>query len=94
MKQSLKREYIIPSIILHLRPVESYDMTVYSDTGEILSEEKNRSVAGGRAFERVAIEDNYSGQVTIETDNIRPGIGTLPAEAIDSVSYVAKIEFS
>ena len=34
---------------------------------------KNRSVAGGRAFERVVIEDNYSGQVTIEIYNIRPG---------------------
>lgn len=55
---------------------------------------KNRPVAGGRAFERVVIEDNYSGQVTIEINNIRPGIGTLPAEAIDSVSYVTKIESS
>jgi hypothetical protein len=69
-------------------------MTVYSDTGEILWEETNRPVAGGRAFERVVIEDNYSGQVTIEIDNIRPGIGTLPAEAIDSVSFAAKIESS
>lgn len=93
-QSSITSEYIDPSIILHLRPVESYDMTVYSDTGEILWEEKNRPVAGGRAFERVVIEDNYSGQVTIEIDNIRPGIGTLPAEAIDSVSYVTKIESS
>ena len=80
--------YTDPSIILPLMPVESYDITISSDNGNIIWNKTNQAVQGGRAFERVTFEKVYAGPITIKIDNIN-GIGA--DTSTDSVTFNARI---
>lgn len=57
-------------------PIQSYDMTVYSDDGRELWKKENQAVQGGRAYERVTLEEPYTGNITISIQNIK-GTGGL-----------------
>jgi hypothetical protein len=62
-----------PSIIQRMVPIESYDITVYSDDGKELWKKANQPVQAGRAFERVTFENPYTGGITIQINNIKSG---------------------
>jgi hypothetical protein len=68
--------YTDPSLIERMVPIQSYDMTVYSDDGRELWKKQNQAVQGGRAYERVTLEQPYTGNITISIQNIK-GTGGL-----------------
>lgn len=68
--------YTDPSLIERMVPIQSYDMTVYSDDGRELWKKENQAVQGGRAYERVTLEEPYTGNITISIQNIK-GTGGL-----------------
>ena len=68
--------YTDPSLIERMVPIQSYDMTVYSDDGRELWKKENQAVQGGRAYERVTLEQPYTGNITISIQNIK-GAGGL-----------------
>jgi hypothetical protein len=59
-----------PNIIQRLVPVDSFDMTIYSNTGKVLWNKTNQAVTAGRATETVS-NGNYTGPVTILIHNIK-----------------------
>jgi hypothetical protein len=63
--------YTDPSIIQRMVPIESYDITVYSDNGEQLWKKANQPVQAGRAYERITFENPYKGGITIQISNIK-----------------------
>jgi len=63
--------YTDPSIVQRMVPIESYDITVYSDNGEQLWKKANQPVQAGRAFERITFEKPYTGGITIQINNIK-----------------------
>jgi hypothetical protein len=63
--------YTDPSIIQRMVPIESYDITVYSDNGEQLWKKANQPVQAGRAYERITFENPYKGGITIQLYNIK-----------------------
>lgn len=78
--------YTEPSIIQRTVAVDSFDITIYSDKGEILWQKVNQAVTAGRAPERVIFTHPYVGGVTIQINNIKSaGITT------DSVTFPAKV---
>ena len=68
--------YTDPSIIQRMVPIESYDITVYSDNGEQLWKKANQPVQAGRAYERITFENPYTGGITIQINNIK-GAGNM-----------------
>jgi hypothetical protein len=77
--------------------VESYDMAVYTPEGNKLWEKLNQPGQGGRATQRIELLDsNYTGPVTINISNIRPGGGSLnetgtATDVTDSVTFTATV---
>lgn len=84
-----------PSIIETTLPVESYDIAIYADDGRELWKKMDQPGLGGRGTQRIDFEGNYTGPVTINITDIRPGWsagGTTTAEDLtDSVSFTATI---
>ena len=61
----------IDPYILNFEPVDSYDMTVYSDTGSILWQEDDLKVYGGRDWGALSFAERYRGPITIEITDIK-----------------------
>jgi hypothetical protein len=68
--------YTDPSVIERMIPIKSYDIAIYSDDGRELWKKENQAVQGGRASERVTLEEPYMGNITISIRNIE-GAGGL-----------------
>ena len=76
-----------PSIIKTTVPIDSYDITIYSDDGRQLWKKLNQPVTAGRGVQRVIFDNiNYTGGITIQITNIKSG--NIPANA---VSFTAKV---
>src|ERR671914_582604 len=75
--------------------VESYDMAIYTPDGRKLWEQLDQPGQGGRATQRIELDSNYTGPVTIDISDIRPGgSGNETATATDmadSVTFTATI---
>jgi hypothetical protein len=75
--------------------VESYDMAIYTPDGSKLWEQLDQPGQGGRGTQRIELESNYTGPVTIEINDIRPGGGmdetATGADMADSVTFTATI---
>ena len=84
-----------PGIIETTLHVESYDITIYAGDGRELWEKADQPGEGGRGTQRIDFEGNYTGPITINITNIRPGWdagGTVTAEDLtDSVSFTATV---
>lgn len=84
-----------PGIIESTLPVESYDIAIYAGDGRVLWEKADQPGLGGRGTQRINFEDDYTGPVTINITDIRPGwdLGdTATAEDMaDSVSFTATV---
>jgi hypothetical protein len=76
-------------------PVKSYDMVIYSNDGTKLWERLDQPGFGGRGTQRIVLEnDNYTGPVTVEINDIKPGwnTGTTTASDLtDSVKFNATV---
>ncbi len=93
---------VIPEAIERRVPVTSYDMTILSEDGRELWKAVNRPGTGGAAEERIILEEEYNGPVTIIIDSIIPGwdvaSGTDDSilageneEIRDSVTFAARV---
>jgi hypothetical protein len=75
--------------------VESYDMAIYTPDGRKLWEQLDQPGLGGRATQRIELESNYTGPVSIDISDIRPGEGVgqtaTAADMVDSVTFTATI---
>ncbi len=63
-----------PNIIQRLVPVDSFDMTVYSNSGKVLWNKTNQAVTAGRAIETISFDGNHTGPITILINNIKSSI--------------------
>ena len=83
-----------PSILEATLPVESYDIAIYGDDGTLQWEKKDQPGLGGRGTQDIDFEGNYTGPITINITNIRPGWNPETATAedmTDSVSFTATV---
>lgn len=86
----------LPTPIEPTLPVESYDITVYTSDGAELWKQVDQPGAGGRGTQRLML-GNYTGPVTIEITDIRPGfdVGETATAAgedmTDSVTFSATV---
>ena len=75
--------------------VESYDMIIYDPNGNKLWEKQDQPGLGGRGTQRIALESDYKGPVTVEVSDIRPGwdVGntTNADNMTDSATFTATI---
>jgi hypothetical protein len=75
--------------------VESYDMAIYTPDGRKLWEQLDQPGQGGRATQRIELDSNYTGPVTIDISDIRPGGGgnetATAADMADSVTFTVTI---
>jgi hypothetical protein len=76
----------VPASIQPTVPVDSYDITIYSNQGKVLWKKLNQPVTGGRGLERVALVNGYIGDITIQITNIKSG--TIPP---NSVTFTARV---
>ncbi|MEW6603481.1 MAG: hypothetical protein AB1351_02195 [Thermoproteota archaeon] len=77
-------------------PIESYDIAIYDQDGNLLWEQMDQPGLGGRGTQRIDLEgNNYTGPVTVNVTDIRPGwdVGdtTTAEDMTDSVSFSATI---
>ncbi|HEY1211646.1 MAG TPA: hypothetical protein VGE82_01745 [Nitrososphaera sp.] len=76
-------------------PVESYDMIIYDPNGNKLWEKQDQPGLGGRGSQRIVLESDYKGPVTVEVSDIRPGwdLGnaTNADNMTDSATFTATI---
>jgi hypothetical protein len=75
--------------------VESYDMAIFTPDGRKLWEQLDQPGQGGRATQRIELDSNYTGPVTVHVSDIRPGgagneTGTA-ADMADSVTFTVTI---
>ena len=83
--------YTNPSLIERMVPIQSYDIAVYSDDGRELWKKANQAVQGGRAYERITLEEPYTGNITVSIFNIKGtgGIsGTIASPLSEASSNV------
>ena len=76
--------------------IDSYDMTLYYPNGSKLWEKLDQPGQGGRATQRIVLESDYRGPVTIQISDIRPAGGNAGQNATagdnaDSVTFTATI---
>jgi hypothetical protein len=77
-----------PSIIQTTVPVDSYDITIYSDHGQELWKKLNQPVTAGRGVQRVVFANSdYTGGITIQITNIKSG--DIPPNA---VTFTARVD--
>jgi hypothetical protein len=77
----------VPSIIQPIVPVDSYDITIYSDQAKVLWKKINQPVMGGRGLERITfVNGNYTGGITIQISNIKSA--SLPP---NSATFTARV---
>lgn len=74
-------------VIKPLIPVTNYDITIYSQEGEILWQENNNTPSGGRAVERVILDNPYEGIITISITDITSPID----DGVDAVQIPARL---
>jgi hypothetical protein len=60
-----------PNIIQRLVPVDSFDMTIYSNNDKVLWNKTNQAATAGRGTETVSFNGNYTGPITILINNIK-----------------------
>jgi hypothetical protein len=83
--------YTNPSLIERMVPIQSYDIAIYSDDGRELWKKTNQAVQGGRAYERITLEEPYTGNITVSIFNIKGtgGIsGTIASPLSEASSNV------
>ena len=70
--------------------VDTYDITLYDNSGHILYQKVNQPSQAGKGGQIVSV-GNYTGPVTIQVANIKPMPGQLPGDPTDSVKFSATV---
>lgn len=86
--------YNVPGSVEATLPVESYDFAIYDNTGNELFRALDQPGQGGRGTQNIKFEVNYTGPVTIEITDIRPGWDsgeTAGEDRVDSVTIAAAV---
>ncbi len=84
----------VPGSIESTLPVESYDIAIYASNGSELFKMIDQPGFGGRGAQSIEFEGNYTGPITIEISDIKPGWntdGTAEAELTDSVTFATAV---
>ena len=75
--------------------VESYDMAIFTPDGRKLWEQLDQPGQGGRATQRIELDSNYTGPVTVRISDIRPGASlgeaASGADMTDAVTFTVTI---
>jgi hypothetical protein len=75
--------------------VESYDMAIFTPDGRKLWEQLDQPGQGGRGTQRIELDSNYTGPVTVRISDIKPGsnIGQTAsgADMTDAVTFTVTI---
>lgn len=75
--------------------VESYDMAIFTPDGRKLWEQLDQPGQGGRGTQRIELDSNYTGPVTVHVRDIRPGATTGEAaggaDMTDAVTFTVTI---
>ena len=75
--------------------VNSYDMAIYTPDGKKLWEQLDQPGLGGRGTQRIELDSNYTGPVTVRISDIKPGdsMGQTAsgADMTDAVTFTATI---
>jgi hypothetical protein len=75
--------------------VESYDMAIFTPDGRKLWEQLDQPGQGGRGTQRIELDSNYTGPVTVRISDIRPGATTgqtaSGADMTDAVTFTVTI---
>jgi hypothetical protein len=75
--------------------VESYDMAIFTPDGRKLWEQLDQPGQGGRATQRIELDSNYTGPVTVHISDIRPGASlgeaASGADMTDAVTFTVTI---
>ncbi|MDQ4101816.1 MAG: hypothetical protein M3115_06480 [Thermoproteota archaeon] len=89
--------YVDPQM-LNFEAVESYDMTIYSDTGNILWQKDDLGVYGGRDWGMITFAEPYEGPITVVISDIKPSEGIFGGDddnndrpAPDSVTFTSLV---
>lgn len=72
-------QFIDPDIVLNFEQVDSYDMTIYSEAGDILWQEHDLTVYGGRDQGLIFLENEYRGPIIVEITDIQTAAGAIPS---------------
>lgn len=85
--------YVDPSIIQYAKPATGYDMTIYDDSGKVLWQKANQPVHSSGGFERIVFEQEYSGPISVEINNIKQDskLDLETTNMTDSVSFSLNI---
>lgn len=73
-------EFIDPDIVLNFEQVDTYDMTVYTETGNIIWQRDDLAVYGGRDSGLIFFENEYRGPVIVEITDIQPALDAFSTE--------------
>ena len=75
--------------------VESYDMAIFTPDGRKLWEQLDQPGQGGRGTQRIELDSNYTGPVTVHVSDIRPGAtmgeAASGADMTDAVTFTVTI---
>ena len=62
----------LPIIMKQLVPVNSFDITIYSNNGKVLWQKTNQTINTATAFEKITFENGGGGRgITIQVTNIK-----------------------
>lgn len=70
-------EFIDPDIVLNFEQVDTYDMTVYTETGNIIWQRDDLAVYGGRDSGLIFFENEYRGPIIVEITDIQPALDSF-----------------
>lgn len=98
-------QYRVPGAIERLMPVNSYDLTVYDNHGNILWNKMNQYVSAGIGLEQVVLPNGYSGEIhilihNIKSNNLMTGSNITPlstplskgtTDSTDSTDFIVKV---
>jgi hypothetical protein len=75
--------------------VESYDMAIFTPDGRKLWEQLDQPGQGGRGTQRIELDSNYTGPVTVRISDIKPGSNmgqtASGADLTDAVTFTVTI---
>lgn len=74
-------------VIEPLLPVSNYDLTIFSEDGDIIWQRNDIAPTGGRGVERVILDNPYEGGITISITDIK----SPQNDSVDSVQFPATL---
>ena len=84
-----------PGILQRLISVDSYDISIYDNKGNVLWNKTHEMPNAGSGFERVTFSHPYTGDITIQINNIKSAAAATAAATrgatTDSVKFTTRV---